>query len=45
MAVQKLNSFINSDGLAQYLADYERFKFPEGANLTYLSDMKSNPKK
>ena len=40
--VQKVNSFINQDSLTQYLADLEKYKFPEGTNLSFLYDMKSN---
>ena len=39
--VQKVNSFINQDSLTQYLADFEKYKFPEGTNLSFLYDMKS----
>ena len=38
--VVKLSSSLNEDALAEIISDYEKFKYPYSANLTYTEEMK-----
>ena len=38
--VVKLSSSLNKEALAEIISDYERFKYPYSANLTYPEEMK-----
>ena len=38
--VVKLSSTLNEEALAEIISDYERFKYPYSANLTYPEEMK-----
>ena len=38
--VMELSSSLNEKGLAEIISDYEKFKYPYSANLTYPIEMK-----
>ena len=42
--VQRLNTVRNTDGLADFLSSFEKYKNPDHSNLTYPNTMKGNHK-
>ena len=40
MGVERLASIRNEEGLARYISDYEKYKDPQSANLTFPIGMK-----
>ena len=43
MDVERLLSSVKDDeGLAQFMTDYEKYKYPDSSNLTYPDAMKGD---
>ena len=45
MGVERLDSISNVEGLARYISDYEKYKDPQSANLTFPIGMKGESNK